>query len=100
MYQLSNDYDRLYELVCQGNEAVGFVDFKLSDDTRVMRDVCGIKRRGEYQICFGVRGTGYASVHPFMREDGSEKDVFVGACKSINLEWIETTGNTDQKKGK
>lgn len=89
MYRTSKDYERLYGLLVKGHDAVGFVDFKFRDEGNVMRDVCSIKRRGEYEIHFGVRGIGYASVYPFMREDGSEKDLFVGACQAVNLEWIE-----------
>jgi len=93
MYKTSKDYERLYEMLLLGHKAVGFVDFKFRNDGPTSRDVCAINRDREYSIHFGVRGNGYADVYPFMREDGSEKELFLGACKAINLEWIEPTAN-------
>ena len=93
MYRLSKDYEALFRLLLKGETAVGFVDYKLHNNGRseshVLRDVCAVKRRGDYQIYFGVRGTGYASIDPYMIQDGDEKEIFIGACKSLNLEWIE-----------
>lgn len=79
----------LFDLICEGQIIVGFVDYKWSDK-RISRDVCKIIRHEENRISIGSRGMGYGSVDPWEIDVGcdSEKDYFVSVCKAINLEWI------------
>ena len=92
MYNLSRDYEKLFELICAGKIAVGFVDYKWSGD-EVLRDVCKIERTKENNIFIYARGHGYGSVYPFSIEDSGikEKEYFILMCKSCNLEFIMPT---------
>ncbi len=90
MYHLSIDYNRLFDLLLEGKQAVGFVDYD-NDGSRVLRDVVHIRRFEEFRITLAVRGMIYTSVDPWHRENRevSERDQFVGICSKANLEWIE-----------
>jgi len=92
MYNLSRDYEKLFELICAGKIAVGFVDYQWSGD-EVLKDVCSINRFQENRINISVRGMSYGSVYPFMLEDfnKTEKELFIGLCRSCNLEFIMPT---------
>jgi hypothetical protein len=90
MYKLSKDYEKLFSLLLNGNEAVGFVDYKWNDtDADVMRDVCKIVREKPYNIQMFVRGMGYWGLYAFHKDRGEEKNLFINGCTHINLEWIE-----------
>lgn len=95
MYNLSKDYDKLFKFICEGNIAVGFVDYKHLDFC--MRDVCGIRRDKENYITIGVRGYSYGSIYPFCIEDSgkTEKEYFVWLCNVCNLEFVMPTESKD-----
>lgn len=91
MYQLSTDYEALFDLICEGHTAVGFVDYRFdrgNPDEPPMRDVVQIRRHGEFNILIGARGIGYGSICPFQSKYGTEREVFVGTCRAINLGFI------------
>lgn len=90
MYNLSKDYDRLFDLLLEGQEVVGFVDYDCGTG-RVWRDVCSIRRIEEYRIIACCRGITYVSVDPWLKEDSalSERELFCGMCRDANLEWVE-----------
>lgn len=77
MYNLSRDYDKLYELVCKGIIAAGFVDYQ------ECRDICQIRKTKFNSINFGVRGHSYSEID---LDDG--KDRFMKPCERLDLEWI------------
>jgi hypothetical protein len=104
MYQLSTDFDQLFDLLLEGKEAVGFVDYE-NDGSRVFRDVVHIRRFEEFRITLAVRGMIYTSVDPWRQDycEGSERDQFIAICRKANLEWIEpaqvTTPIAEDPKG-
>jgi hypothetical protein len=87
-YNLSKDYCKLFEIICKGQIAVGFVDYKHLDFC--MKDVCQIRRDKENYISIGVRGYGYGSMYPFCLKDSgkTEKEYFIWLCEVCNLEWV------------
>ena len=91
MYNLSKDHDRLFDLLLEGHVAVGFTDNRHDFSPDVVRDVCQIRRHGEYRIVASVRGCAYFSVDPWLKEDSalSERELFCGMCRDANLEWVD-----------
>ena len=88
-YKLSKNYEKLFQLICDDNEMVAFVDYEFkTDKTIVCKDVCTVRRHEPFRINMGVRGITYASVDSWDNEY-KEKDLFIAICKSVNLEWIE-----------
>jgi len=87
MYELSKDYNKLYELICDGQIVAGFVDYDGCDE--IQRDIAMILRHKEFDISILVRGTTYASVWGYERKTRiSEQELFIRACQRTNLEWI------------
>ena len=93
MYQLSKDYNALFDLLLKGEEPVCFVDNRHDESPRVARDVCRVRRAREYNIIAVCRGTIYFSVDPWLKEESalSEREIFCGICDGVNLEWIVPT---------
>jgi hypothetical protein len=93
MYNLSEDYEKLFDIICDGNVAAGFVDYRFNDDdkeTPAFRDVCQIRRDGDWKISVHARGIVYGSVYPFDQEYGrTEKELFIKMCQSMSLGWIQ-----------
>lgn len=91
-YNLSRDYKKLYNIICSGKIAVGFVDYDWNRNKDIVRDVCAIKKPTENYISIGVRGVCYASVYEFeLKNSGkTEDEYFIDLCKSINLEFVES----------
>jgi len=88
-YSVSKDYNRLFDLITQGETIAAFVDFRFDKTMpRPMRDLCKVQRHGPYKIRIGVRGIAYGGLEGFNRKDGDEKELFAGQCKALNLEWI------------
>jgi hypothetical protein len=86
MYQLSKNYDKLYELINESNRVVGFVNFVNYDHCR---DVCAITRKNQ-SIDIRVRGTCYAWIDAHSSIDESTiKTEFIHNCNVLDLEWIE-----------
>lgn len=91
IYNLSRDYSRLYDLLCEGEEVVCFVAYKvkLTRTTILRRDVCRAKRLGEFHIDINVRGRGYGGIFPVDNESDSELKLLRRECTRLNLEWID-----------
>jgi len=87
-YNLSKDYNRLFELIIQGEIIAAFVDYEWSGG-EILRDLCKVQRHEPYQIRIGVRGMSYGGLEGFNEEDGDEKQLFMARCKALNLEWIQ-----------
>jgi hypothetical protein len=90
IYNLSKDYERLYNIICAGQVAAAFVDYSFNGKggKHVFKDLCAVKKRGLWDIDFYVRGTSYDSVSDLWSHLGSEKDVFILCCEGLNLEFI------------
>lgn len=96
-YSLSTDYDKLYDLLICGERVAGYLDYKFTyDSTHVFRDLCNLSfEHGELKAY--VRGKGYFTISDLdvlivnkIRDNGTDlKQLFIGTCKSLNLEWIE-----------
>lgn len=80
-YKTSTDYERLYELVKDGLEAVVYIP------SNKKMDIARIRRFKEKDIIISVSGTQYGGVSAY--EEGSEKELFIKDCKCLNLEYIE-----------
>jgi len=90
MYNLSRDYKKLFDLICEGKVAAAFVDYRFREaEGYVHRDVCLVKRHGPFQINISARGISYGDIYPFMEKDGTEEEVFKRSCGWVNLEWID-----------
>ena len=83
MYTLSKDYGKLFDYLCAGNVAVGWVDCSN------VRDVVKIQRRKAFDVYIGVRGVCYTDLGAHDQEKGEERDVFAMRCAAVGLEWIE-----------
>ncbi|ARM86124.1 hypothetical protein [Marinobacter salarius] len=96
IYNLSKDYGKLFRLICEGQRIAAWSDtFRMKDaEGNPYRDICEVRRSGEYEIIISARGTGYGNVWPFMKDEGTEEDVFVKVCKGCNLEWIDPSPDT------
>ena len=89
MYQLSKDYEKLYQLICAKKRVVAFVDYQFrGNNSRVMRDVCLVERRKDNSIVGFVRGIGYFEVYDWQTPCLDEKECFIVDCKHVNLEFI------------
>lgn len=84
-YKLSKDYDRLYDFICTGKVAVGFVDYKFTSIEKVYRDVCKIRQNTSYGISVSVRGCCYFEI----KQRENRKELFVELCEADNLEFID-----------
>lgn len=95
MYQLSTDFDRLFDLLLEGQEVLGFVDYAGGGE-KPWRDVCRIRRLEGYRIIASCRGLTYFSVDPWLKDDSafSEREIFCGMCKEANLEWVDSASPT------
>lgn len=90
-YNFSKDYSKLYKLLCSGIEVAGYVDYQFRTSVGKYppsRDLCKIKRRGEYDIYFGVRGIEYGSVSEFHKKEDSELELLKLECERMNVEFI------------
>lgn len=89
-YNLSKDYSRLFELICNDVKVPCYVDYRFSnDDKKSSRDICQCKRWNEYDIKIGARGIQYGGVDVWCKDRGTERDLFVQECERMNLEWID-----------
>lgn len=91
-YRLSKDYVALFNFICSGNIAAGFVHPKhnqFSDG-----DIVGVIRIAPWSIHVGVRGYSFFSIFDFQSDCGiSEEETFVNGCEWIGLEWIDGVEN-------
>ncbi len=90
-YNLSEDYDQLYELLCQGFTAVGFVDYSLyGNNVNTSRDVVKIHRYASFDIRVSARGIQYGGVDLYWKAIVSdEKPIFIRECRRMNLKFIQ-----------
>lgn len=91
-YNLSKDYELLFDKICEGIEIACFVDYSfrsLEEKHPPCRDICLVRRRKEYDIDFLARGISYGSVCDFDKDEHSEKNLFLSECKRMNVEWID-----------
>jgi hypothetical protein len=89
MYNLSSDHKLLFKKLCEGHTAACFVDHKpTSNSTGTVQDICKCYRRGPYDIIVGSRGISYGDIMPFEKDEGTEEDLFIATCLSVNLQWI------------
>lgn len=86
-YQTSRNYKALYDLLCEGHEALCFVDMSFGDGA-VHRDVARVRRWSDWGITVGARGITYGSVDSHHNTgDLSEQATFSAECRRMNLEW-------------
>lgn len=93
-YNLSYDYKKLYQFVCSGFVIVGFVDYKdkIGNEEYFFRDVCQIRKLGEFEIHFFSRGKNYGSIDQNLRDwkkGITEEELFCLVCKTHNLGFID-----------
>jgi len=80
-YQVSKDYEKLWELIKSGSKVAGRIDFERGLNGNQIRDIVEIKYiLEEYYI--GTRGISYTGM-------SGTKDKFIGICKSLNLTFID-----------
>jgi len=93
LYNLSKDYEKLYQLICDGHRVAAWADsYSMGDpEGNHCRDICEVRRIGDYEIMISCRGTSYGYVWPFMKNEGPEKSLFVRACRACELEWVDPT---------
>lgn len=86
MYRFSRNYGELFDFIAIHKTAAGIMrsgDFYDGD-------IIGINRPSEWNIHIGCRGHSFASIYPFMKEDGfTEKEQFLKACEFAQIEWID-----------
>lgn len=70
IYNLSKDYTKLFRLICEGHRIAAWADtFSMKDAVgKPYRDICEVRRSGEYEIMISARGTGYGNFWPFMKD--------------------------------
>ena len=91
-YKLSKDYVALFNFICSGNIAAGFVHPKHNQVCD--GDIVGIIRIAPWSIDIGVRGRSFFSMSYFESDFGdSEEEEFVSGCEWIGLEWIDGVDN-------
>lgn len=92
-FEYSTDHNALWDFICIGGDALGFVDYRFrgdSQDEPPMRDPVRIKRRAPYQITFSARGISYGDITPTEKARWpDEKELFLKACNNLNLEWAK-----------
>jgi hypothetical protein len=98
LYQLSTDYGRLYQLICQGHRIAAWADsFSLFDEEgNPLRDICEVRRHSEFVINISVRGNSYGCVYRSMANDYKESEAFEKVCRTCNLQWIDPGQGTAQ----
>ena len=90
MYNLSKNYDDLYDLVIAGHRVVAFVDYSFGDSLigHVMRDVCVVEKRKNGSLTGFVRGISYFEVEDWQTPELTMRESFIVDCKNANLEFI------------
>ncbi|MGR5559727.1 hypothetical protein ACQKQC_25965 [Vibrio fortis] len=98
-YDLSKDYDELYDRLLKQERLLGFCDYSFRDGEHAYRDPCCIyyDTCGE-QFFVSVRGLAYLTVDALdlkLRNDKVDgepidmKTFFKVCCKSIGLGWVK-----------
>lgn len=100
-YNLSKYYDLLYSKICDGYEIACFVNYNfrsLEGISPPSRDVCLIRRKGEYDIDFLAKGISYGCVSDYDKDKYSEKELFLSECKRMHVEWIDKIGFDEKQE--
>ena len=90
-YNLSKDYDLLYDNIYEGNKIACFVNYNfrgLEDKYPPCRDICLVTKKKDFHIDFLARGISYGFVDDYFKDNHTEKEVFISECKRMELEWI------------
>ena len=85
-YAMSRDYDKLYDRLCAGGEALGYVNSTMFPG---VREPMRVKRLGEYDIMIGVRGMQFGGVGSYDEAKyQTERNAFIAECTRLSLEWL------------
>ena len=95
--QLSRDYEALYERLCNGGEALCYVNMKWPDGD-ILRDPCRVRRLKPFDIIISVRGYQYGGVEPFDQNGQSEKNLLLFECQRLDLEWVAVKSSIPKKE--
>ena len=90
-YNLSTDYNLLYDNICKGNKIACFVNYNfrvLEGKYPPCRDICLVVKTTDFDIDFLARGISYGMVSDYFKDSYTEKEVFISECKRMELEWI------------
>lgn len=87
-YSLSTDYALLYRLICAGMEVAAWVDYSFTNSDHVNRDIVSVRRKEAWRINIGIRGRSYGSVYNDNTGGITEKDMLIGICEMLNLQFI------------
>lgn len=95
-YELSKDYEKLYDMVCAGHRIIGFADYEFGGG-EIVKDVCSVKK-DEYNTQISSKGVcyGHAGDYAIGRHAGSEKNAFIAMCKNCNFEYIQPNIGVDK----
>ena len=91
-YNISKDYEELYDLVNAGNKIFCFADYSgMNRRKPPLRDLCLCKRTRYDNIEFQSRGMCYGSVS---NDDldvfaKTEKGLFIILCNECHIEWVK-----------
>jgi hypothetical protein len=95
IYAYSKDYALLYQLLCAGQIAIAWVDYRIrpqspGQEPIIQRDICQIVREKEWDIQFFVRGMGYGRVMhtPWQKIQRTEEEQFIFECEALHIEFI------------
>lgn len=84
----SKNYEHLYEMICNNEEVLAFVDYKFPGDNYTFRDPCKVYKLGGSKICISARGKEYGGVGLcYDAKENTELEIFITECKKLNLEW-------------
>ena len=89
--QLSRDYEALYEHLCNGGEAIGFLWWYHECDRNKSKWVCELRPREDGSISI---------VAPkFFFEDYDSRHKFIVGCQRLNLEWVAVRSSLPKNDG-
>jgi len=89
-YKTSNDYKKLFELLCEGHTIVCLIaDYDCGVKTD-KKQICKANRWREFDISFNTPGIGYLDINPSDKEyfGKPEFELFETQCKQQDVEWI------------
>ena len=81
------NYKRLYDMICDGESVPCFVNYKISKEGQVFRDVAKVRKRKDGEICIDCRGIEYGNVYGHAK-GVSELKAFIEECKDLDLEFF------------
>ena len=88
-YKTSNDYQKLFELLCEGQTIICIVDQYSAGMLTDNRTICKANRFDEFDINFSTPGVGYISINSYHKDKySSEIECFIEKCNKMNVEFI------------